>query len=474
MTYEIKMTAVVATATIVLGLMLGCSDGKDGSSPNTHTIALGAVVDSTGSAGDGNWANSVLLAAEEINSALGAAKSPIRFQFLVSDSTNVPSVAVPRAVDLVRTKQVKALVTDTSQDTLETLKLQYDADPSKHLDVPIVSLAATSPAFGNPMAVNPDPLTQVAFRDAEGWGYRTVMSTALHGRVIADIVRSAGVEGDQNGDGKVKVGIIASNEPFGLGYVAIVKAGFAAVLPSAVIETVLFSAAVDPNDISFFAGQYGKLLDARNEETGMEDGAPDMLLVFSFPSQIAAIVKAHVQNGATVPLLSGMGLRATKVLASLGSDANGQSGVSPILIEQNASGETFASGLRAMTGLSPAQADGNSYDAAVTLMLATLIAARDQADPSALTGAHIRDALRTTSDPAGEIVRTGTAEFTKAVALIQKGQPINYEGASGPCDYDQDGNVVTRIARFTVTGGTFMDSVIYDCVQDPSCPAVSR
>jgi ABC-type branched-subunit amino acid transport system substrate-binding protein len=460
----------VAVVTLALGATSACSGGGGGSE-NTQTITLGAVVDSTGSAGDGNWANAVLLAADEVNAALASAKSSIRFEFVVNDSTNVPTVAVTRATDLVRTRGAKALVTDTSQDTLETVKLQYDADPAKHLDVPIVGLAPTSPSFGNPMATNPDALTQAAFRDTENWAFRTIMSTMLHGRVLTEIIRTQGTDGDTNGDGKVKVGIIASNEPFGLGYISVLKAGLAATLPSAVTETILFPTSVDPNDIAFFAGEYAKLVDTRNEETGVDDGLPDMLLVFTFPSQSAAIIKAHVQSGATVPMLGGMGLRANKVLASLGSDANGQGGVSPILIEQNASGDAFAAALHAMTGLPPAQADAKSYDAATTLMLAALIAARGQTDATAITGAQIRDALRATSDATGEIVRTGTTELTKAVNLIAQGRAINYEGASGPCDYDENGNVTERIARFTVVGGSFVDSAIFDCVQDASCPA---
>ena len=461
----------LSAVTLALGVTGACSGGGTGNE-NTQTITLGAVVDSTGSAGDGNWANAVSLAAEEVNAALASAKSPIRFQFIVNDSTNVPTVAVPRAIDLVTMRGAKGLVTDTSQDTLETVKLQYDADPAKHLDVPIVGVVPTSPSFGNPMAANPDALTQMAFQDPENWAFRTVMSTLSHGRVLAEIIRAQGTAGDLNGDGKVKVGIIASNEPFGNGYISVFKAGLTAVLPSAVTETILFPTSVDPNDITFFGGQYAKLVDARNEETGVDDGTPDMLLVFTFPSQSAAIIKAHVQGGATVPMLGGMGLRANKVLASLGSDANGQGGVSPILIEQNASGNAFAAGLHAMTGLPPAQMDAGSYDAAVTLMLAALIAARGQEDPTAITGAEIRDAMRSTSDLTGQIVRTGTTELTKAVSLIEAGSAINYEGASGPCDYDANGNVTTRIARFTVVSGAFADSAIFDCVQDSSCPAL--
>jgi hypothetical protein len=462
-----KHIAMAVSLTLAgLGALPACSGGSD-AAPNTQTITLGAVVDSTGTAGDGNWANAVTLAADQVNAALAAAKSVVRFRFLVADSTNVPTVAVPRGVDLVRNEQAKGLVTDTSQDTLETLKLQYDPDPANHLDVPIVGLAPTSPSFGNPAAINPDAMTQAAFRDLDNWAFRTVMSTALHGRVFAEIVRAAGTNGDRNGDGQVKVSIIASNEPFGLGYVAVIKAGLAAVLPSAIVETITFATTLDPNDIAAFAAQYAKAVDAHNEETGTDDGVPDMVAVVTFPSQTASIIKAHVQAGSTVPLLGGMGMRANKVLVSLGSDANGQGGLSPILIEQNQSGNTFATDLHGMTGLPPAQADAMSYDAAVTMMLAALIATHDQADATAVTGAQIRDAFRATSDPAGEIVRTGTTELGKAVKRIQDGLPINYEGASGPCDYDENG-----IARFTVTGGTFVDSAVFDCVQDASCPAL--
>ena len=34
------------------------------------------------------------------------------------------------------------------------------------------------------------------------------------------------------------------------------------------------------------------------------------------------------------------------------------------------------------------------------------------------------------------IIRPGPGEFARAAGLIAQGQPINYEGASGPCDFD--------------------------------------
>ena len=53
----------------------------------------------------------------------------------------------------------------------------------------------------------------------------------------------------------------------------------------------------------------------------------------------------------------------------------------------------------------------------------------------------IRDALRDVANPPGEVVGPGLAGIQKALSLIASGQDINYEGASGPVDFDENGDV---------------------------------
>lgn len=43
------------------------------------------------------------------------------------------------------------------------------------------------------------------------------------------------------------------------------------------------------------------------------------------------------------------------------------------------------------------------------------------------------------ADPNGE--KVGPGEWAKAKKLIDDGKPINYEGASGSCDFDENGDV---------------------------------
>ncbi|MBN1605484.1 MAG: ABC transporter substrate-binding protein [Polyangiaceae bacterium] len=449
---------LLAGATLLV--CIGCASNKD---DDAKTITLGAVVDQTGSAGPISWAEATKLAASQMNEALDSAGSNVRFNLVVSDSTNKPDVAVKRARQLVDSEGAVGLVVDTSQDYLEVMKLQYDDEP---LNVPVVGLIASSPAINNPNVENPDALVQKAYRDTKEWGFRTTISSAPQGAVLAQIVLDAG---DVNEDGLLKVSVFASKEPFGLGQVAAFAGPLAAEAPDAVVEQILFDPAeADPNDVEFFADTLAELVDEQTD--GEDDGAPDILLGLTFPDHLAAIIKAHKQAKSKIRFVHGMALRNQKILDSLGSDANGQEGVSFVIVSPDASGDNFASDMEALTDLPPNSMDSSSYDAAATLMLAALIAAQGEDDPSTITGKQVREAMASISDLDGKVVRPGVKGFTTAVNQIEQGKPINYEGAQGPCDFDEHGNVTNDLIRFVITKGAFDDQEIYDCVSSPSCP----
>jgi branched-chain amino acid transport system substrate-binding protein len=74
------------------------------------------------------------------------------------------------------------------------------------------------------------------------------------------------------------------------------------------------------------------------------------------------------------------------------------------------------------------------YDAVMVLALAMNIA-KD------LSGTSIRDAVRQVHAANGTPVGTGPAEFRKAVEIIKSGKPIKYFGATGPIEFDKNGDV---------------------------------
>jgi hypothetical protein len=50
-------------------------------------------------------------------------------------------------------------------------------------------------------------------------------------------------------------------------------------------------------------------------------------------------------------------------------------------------------------------------------------------------------------------VKIYPGEFKKAFALIKQGKKINYEGAAGSVDFDENGDVITPIEIWKYSGG---------------------
>ena len=236
--------------------------------------------------------------------------------------------------------------------------------------------------------------------------------------------------------------------------------------PTGVLEVVKFPATRTANDLAAFAADTATLTD--DKTMGAVDGIPDVILVATFPDLSAAAAKALKQAGNTIPIT--ITNRAQKVLDAIGADANGLEGAAPVLAESNASGQSFLSRYKAANSRDAETLDAQAYDAATTLMLAALIASKDLSDPSAVTGAQVRDALRKTSVVSAMKVGTGDEEFGKAVKAIAAGTGIDYDGAGGPCDFDDQGNSKMRISYFTVANAHFNDLDTYDCVASPMCP----
>jgi hypothetical protein len=53
---------------------------------------------------------------------------------------------------------------------------------------------------------------------------------------------------------------------------------------------------------------------------------------------------------------------------------------------------------------------------------------------------------------------------------VRAGRAIDYDGASGPMDYDSNLNIRNRIAHFRVDGMRSVDLATFDCVASDECP----
>jgi branched-chain amino acid transport system substrate-binding protein len=85
------------------------------------------------------------------------------------------------------------------------------------------------------------------------------------------------------------------------------------------------------------------------------------------------------------------------------------------------------------------QADKNPYAPQswdhMTLVGLALAAGRGEA-----SGTVIKDNLRTISNPPGAAV----SSYEEGAKLLHEGKKVNYEGASGTCDFDAQGDILSR------------------------------
>lgn len=66
-------------------------------------------------------------------------------------------------------------------------------------------------------------------------------------------------------------------------------------------------------------------------------------------------------------------------------------------------------------------------------------------------GAVAQAALREVSNPPG--VKIGPGDIAKALKLIRSGQDIDYEGVTGPQNFDENGDVLNAIEIWQVRNG---------------------
>jgi branched-chain amino acid transport system substrate-binding protein len=438
------------------------------SDPKPTVIRLGQDIDRTGSIATPSWSDSIRVAVGTMNQALKqAGHGNVRFEMLEANSGNSPDQARASALDLVKKQGAKAIITDSSQDDIAVNLLAYDSDPVNDLKVPVVCMACTSTTINNPVAIDADPAKQAALRNEKHWNFRTTLSDSYQARVVARVLLGRGKNGDVNGDGKFKLAIFASDDPYGHGFSGALRELVELGRPGATVEQVFHDVKVQPAQYDW-AQDVKKLVDAKN-------GLPDAVVEISFPKFLVGFMKAWQVQAPKVALLHTHNFRSARLIEQLNVSIEGEEGTSQAVLGEGPSAAAFSEDLMASTSQQPAFRDAAAYDAAMTLMLATLHAAHAARleDPAEVTGAQIRDAMWKINDSQGEGVTAGLSGIAQGVKLLYAGKPIDYRGASGPCDYKPNGDVVTRLARFHVQGGKFVDQEKYDCSVSPDCPPIT-
>jgi branched-chain amino acid transport system substrate-binding protein len=390
-----RSIAVVGVASLALAACGGDDDGDDDTAAGDDEspameqtgdgeLVLGTLLPQTGSLaslGPPEFAG-VDLAVQEINEAGGVLGQDVVVNH--TDSGDTTTDIASQSVDRLLGLNVDAIIGAASSSVTQTV-----IDAVVQDETVMFSPANTSPAFTD----YPD----------DGLYFRTAPSDVLQGRVMGDLVLS---------DGHANIGIFALQDPYGEGLaenvqISVEEGGGTVAGDAPIIY--------DPNAANY-----------TTEATQMAALAPDAIVLIGFE-----------ETWTMVPELVSQGIGPQDVpIYFVDGNLSNDTGMPAGLLDGNKGtlpGAEQTDDFRArMLEVDPNLVDFSygpeSYDAAILIALAA-IAAED-------------DSGRSISSRLVDISKEGTkcTGFQECADLLADGEDIDYDGVSGPVEFNDAGD----------------------------------
>ena len=327
------------------------------------------------------------LAIKHVNDGGGVLGLPV--VIAVGDTTADPDKAVAEARRLVEVGGVHAIVgPNSSANTLPIAERVIGP-----AGVPTVSFSATSPA-----------LTGAA---DNGFLFQTALSDVSQGPVLAQVARDQGFD---------NVGLLFIDDPWGRGLAGAFEGAWDGAVKAVPVER----------------GQTGFLAELGESASG---GA-QALVVIAFEMAALTMVREAIDNGLYDRFVFGDAAKRQSLVRSIGGSRLGNMyGTGPATASESVSSDAWEAAYVEEHGALPVLAYvKETYDATVVLALAAQAAGQ-------LDGAAIRDRLRAVGGGPGMVVTAGPRGIADALHILVQGGEIDYEGASGSMDWDENGDL---------------------------------
>ncbi len=162
------------------------------------------------------------------------------------------------------------------------------------------------------------------------------------------------------------------------------------------------------------------------------DSAPQLLYISTGQVVANTLLKEIYQKSIEIPLLGTTELQNDELVAAVQQAAVGLMSVRVVENEDSTGWDRFVELYTDKFGVAPMAGyyQSNSYDATIIAALALAAAGEN-------TGEAIENKLSEVANPPG--VKVGS--YADGIAELAAGNDIDYEGASGPCDFNEFGNV---------------------------------
>lgn len=399
MTQRRRNTIVVAIAVVAVALLTGRAGAQ------SCPVKIGGVLPLTGSMAPitKKIAQAAELAIEHVNQGGGIKGCPV--QFILRDDQGQPTVGVDAAKYLVEVERVPAF-TGTISSGITGPIISAVTAPSKVVQITCCSTASPFTLDGR----------------SGGYFFRTIPTSKTQAYATASETARRGFK---------KTVVIYINTDFGTDMLRFYKAAVAK-LGGEVIGEVPYN----DNQPSY-----------RAEVTRALATKPESLLLIGFPKDGVTIVREWLSLGGTKTIALNNSMRTMDFVNGVGAkfveDAFGMDNAQVAGPHVDAFNQAFEEKFKTDT---KGPGVHTQYDALMVMALAMNIA-KD------LTGPSIKDAVRRVHVPNGTPVGTGPAEFKKAIELIKAGKPIKYFGATGPIEFDANGDVTGPALVWKVKDG---------------------
>ncbi len=377
-------TKAVALAATGL-LLVSCSSSGDTASSSTAedlTLKIGTILPQTGSLatlGPPEFAG-VDLAVQDINDAAAGLSISVEHK----DSGDTTTDIATQSATALLADGVSAIIGAASSSVSFTF-----IDQVTQAGVVMVSPANTSPDFTT--------------YDDGGYYWRTAPSDVLQGKIMGNKL----VE-----DGKTNVSIVYMNDSYGIG----LQENIVSTLEDAGVQVQ--STTYDPNASNFTA-----------EVTEALSYDPDAVVVIGF-EESKSIFAELATDGYSFDNVYGTDGNYGIMTADDTPDIAGAQFTNPGVKAT----DDFQSRLKSLADYSDLDVfsyAAESYDATVLVALAAL-------QGGATDGATIKDNMQSVSEGG-----TKCESFADCAALIAEGTDIDYDGLSGPIEFDENGDVTS-------------------------------
>ena len=372
-------------------------------------VTIGVVLELTGPAGAYGQAGakSVEMAFRDFNEAGGINGCNIITD--TRDSQTQANVAVDQATQLVNIKKVPVVIGGIISP-MSIPMLTSVTGPAGVVQVSPASSSPTLTALGREGKTN-------------GMFFRTITSDALQGTAAAQYAMDQGLK---------KLAIVHVNNDFGVNMVREFSSAF-----EKLGGTITSVTAYNEKQANYNA-----------EANAALAGDPEALYLVSYPVDGATVARAWISAGGPQKFLLNDGMNSEDFIKAVGAKYLNEAYGTSSGTSETASTKYFYENYEAFSGgIKPdAPAADRSYDAGAIVALAAAKAGKTDA-------AAIKAAIADVTNPQGEPIYAGKAEFEKALGLIKQGKPIKYEGVIGPISFDQYGDITGPFRLWKITDG---------------------